>query len=151
MPIKYECPKCGRRFAEWGAEKLGFKCPMDDNCPGDQQSPETAEEVELVRLGSQDEQLTPRRATTKRTQRRSMDVKPLENQGPEVDDSVSDVDDEFEADDIESDDIDGDEDSEAVFDGDADDDSGDDEDATDGGTIRVDGDASEDEGEPDRF
>lgn len=112
MPIKYECPKCGRRFADWGAEKLGFKCPMDDNCPGDQQSPDTAEEVELVRLGSQDEQLTPRRATTKRTQRRSMDVKPLENQGPELEEEPVAVDDEFEAEDIETDDIDSDDDTE---------------------------------------
>ena len=25
--IKYYCPKCDRRFIEWGAQKLGFKCP----------------------------------------------------------------------------------------------------------------------------
>lgn len=27
MAIKYFCPKCDRKFVEWGAEKLGFKCP----------------------------------------------------------------------------------------------------------------------------
>lgn len=27
MPVKYSCPKCDRRFVDWGAEKLGFKCP----------------------------------------------------------------------------------------------------------------------------
>lgn len=28
MPnIKYVCPKCGKKFVEWGAQKLGFKCP----------------------------------------------------------------------------------------------------------------------------
>jgi len=45
MPVKFECPKCGRRFTEWGAEKNGRKCPDDEWCthPG--------EEVELVRVG----------------------------------------------------------------------------------------------------
>ena len=33
MAVKYECPECGRRFLEWGAEKFGFKCPVDENCP----------------------------------------------------------------------------------------------------------------------
>lgn len=28
MPnIKYYCPKCGKKFVEWGAQKFGFKCP----------------------------------------------------------------------------------------------------------------------------
>lgn len=27
MPLKYYCPKCEKRFIDWGAEKLGFKCP----------------------------------------------------------------------------------------------------------------------------
>lgn len=27
MPLKYYCPKCDKRFIDWGAEKLGFKCP----------------------------------------------------------------------------------------------------------------------------
>lgn len=27
MPLKYYCPKCDKRFVDWGAEKLGFKCP----------------------------------------------------------------------------------------------------------------------------
>lgn len=27
MPIKYYCPKCHRRFLEWGAEKLSHTCP----------------------------------------------------------------------------------------------------------------------------
>ncbi len=27
MVAKYQCPKCERRFVEWGAEKLDFKCP----------------------------------------------------------------------------------------------------------------------------
>lgn len=39
MPVKYECPKCEKRFVDWGAEKLRFKCPT---CIGEQ----------LVRVGS---------------------------------------------------------------------------------------------------
>ena len=38
MPIKYHCPNCGKRYVEWGAEKLGFKCP---ECEGE----------ELIRMG----------------------------------------------------------------------------------------------------
>jgi|JI81AbrownRNA_FD_contig_21_6718524_length_494_multi_5_in_0_out_0_1 hypothetical protein len=30
MAVKYQCPKCDRRYIEWGAQKLGFKC---SNCP----------------------------------------------------------------------------------------------------------------------
>ena len=32
MPIKYHCPSCNRRFVDWGAEKLEFKCP---DCEGE--------------------------------------------------------------------------------------------------------------------
>ncbi|MDQ1257657.1 MAG: hypothetical protein QG656_2263 [Candidatus Hydrogenedentes bacterium] len=38
MAIKYTCAKCGKRFVDWGAEKLGFRCP---DC----------EDSELVRVG----------------------------------------------------------------------------------------------------
>jgi len=30
MAVKYHCPKCEKRFIDWGAEKLGFKCPDCD-------------------------------------------------------------------------------------------------------------------------
>ena len=30
MAVKYQCPKCDRRYVEWGAQKIGFKC---SNCP----------------------------------------------------------------------------------------------------------------------
>lgn len=39
MPVKYECPRCEKRFVEWGAQKLKFKCPT---CDGE----------ELIRVGS---------------------------------------------------------------------------------------------------
>ncbi len=48
MPVKFECPKCGRRFTEWGAEKVGFKCPADEWTEHD------GEEAELVRVGAPD-------------------------------------------------------------------------------------------------
>lgn len=27
MTVKYHCPKCERRFVDWGAKKLEFMCP----------------------------------------------------------------------------------------------------------------------------
>lgn len=27
MTVKYHCPKCQRRFVDWGAQKLEFHCP----------------------------------------------------------------------------------------------------------------------------
>lgn len=41
MPVKYYCPKCDRRFVDWGAEKLGFVCPT---CDGEQ----------LIQVGAQE-------------------------------------------------------------------------------------------------
>jgi DNA-directed RNA polymerase subunit RPC12/RpoP len=38
MPIKYHCPKCGKRYVDWGAEKVGYRCPDCDD-------------EELVRMG----------------------------------------------------------------------------------------------------
>ncbi|MEA3364907.1 MAG: hypothetical protein U9Q79_04630 [Candidatus Hydrogenedentes bacterium] len=64
MPVKYECPKCGRRFTEWGAEKVGFKCPKDEWSTKDH-----PDDVELVRVGSSEEGLL-RRPTLKRTPRK---------------------------------------------------------------------------------
>ena len=42
MPLKYYCPKCSKRFVDWGAEKLAFKCP---DCDGET----------LYRVGTQPE------------------------------------------------------------------------------------------------
>ena len=46
MPIKYFCPKCSKRFVDWGAEKLNFKCPV-------------CIEEDLLRVGGSDELHTP--------------------------------------------------------------------------------------------
>ena len=70
MPIKYECPKCGRRFTEWGAEKVGFKCPKDQWC-----TKEHPDDVELLRVGSSEEGPS-RRPTLKRTPRKIAQPKP---------------------------------------------------------------------------
>lgn len=64
MPVKYHCAKCGRRFVDWGAEKLGFKCP---DC-GDQ---------ELVRIGVSDDRPS-RRASLKRGSRKAVVAAPVE-------------------------------------------------------------------------
>ncbi len=64
MPGKYECPKCGRKFTEWGAEKLGFKCPHDKWCP-----PDATGEIELVPADSLEDRSS-RRAILRRSLRR---------------------------------------------------------------------------------
>ncbi len=66
MTVKYQCPKCGRRFAEWGAEKIGFTCPADENCPDDAAD----EQIELVRMGINDDRLPTKKSGPKRTLRR---------------------------------------------------------------------------------
>lgn len=40
MAVKYHCPKCDKRYVEWGAKKLDFQCP---DC----------EEEKLVQIGSE--------------------------------------------------------------------------------------------------
>ncbi len=64
MAVKYVCPKCGRKFTEWGAEKLGFKCPRDKFCPED-----ATEDIELVRAGTQEDH-SHKRVALKRTPKR---------------------------------------------------------------------------------
>ncbi|HPO15368.1 MAG TPA: hypothetical protein PLI09_18135 [Candidatus Hydrogenedentes bacterium] len=56
MPVKYQCPKCERRFVEWGAQKLNFKCPT---CPN----------VELVKMGGAEGQLVQPPRLKRRPQR----------------------------------------------------------------------------------
>lgn len=94
MTVKYHCRKCGKRFIDWGAEKLGFKCP---DCDGE----------ELVRVGSPDDKAA-KRPSLKRKPRRivapplpiddeenlsgidALEVVPLEEEGifPSDDDEV---------------------------------------------------------------
>jgi len=62
MPVKFQCAKCNRRFADWGAEKLGFKCPKDEKCPPDA----LGADYELVRLGSGDSETPVPAPTLKR-------------------------------------------------------------------------------------
>lgn len=68
MAIKYQCPKCGRRFVDWGAEKLGFMCPDDEG-------------VELVRVGAGDDASpSPRRSSAKKAPRRVAAVAAVEDE-----------------------------------------------------------------------
>ena len=62
MAVKYECPECGRRFLEWGAEKSGFKCPNDDHCPDGH-----PEDIELTAITFEQDQPIRRKPTLKRT------------------------------------------------------------------------------------
>ncbi|MCX5757010.1 MAG: hypothetical protein NTU83_00585 [Candidatus Hydrogenedentes bacterium] len=68
MAVKYHCRKCGKRFIDWGAQKLGFKCP---DCGGDE---------ELVRLGAADEK-TARKPSLKRKPRRIVLAAPASPEG----------------------------------------------------------------------
>lgn len=56
MAVKFHCRKCGKRFVDWGAEKLAYKCP---DC----------EDEELVRIGSTDDKAV-KRPSLKRKPRR---------------------------------------------------------------------------------
>lgn len=64
MPVKYHCPKCGRRFTDWGAEKLGYKCPPD--C--------TDQDQTLVRVGAQTEEPVKRTTLKRRKKADEVDV-----------------------------------------------------------------------------
>jgi hypothetical protein len=108
MAVKYECPKCGRRFAEWGAEKLGFKCPLDDRCPAGA----VGEEISLVRVGLKDE-ATPSKASLRRKPKPV--AAPVSTSDDDIEDSdVALTDDSLDIDDDDSDDSDEDEEEEVV-------------------------------------
>jgi DNA-directed RNA polymerase subunit RPC12/RpoP len=64
MPVKYHCARCGRRFVDWGAEKLGFKCP---DC----------EDEELVRMGASEDRPA-KKASLKRGARKAVPAAPVE-------------------------------------------------------------------------
>ena len=104
MPVKYSCPKCGRRFAEWGAEKFGFKCPGDEWCPADR-----PEEIELVRVGMQEDAKPAKKPTLKRPTKRVVATPSSMNEDellvPDIEDIEADtVVDADDADDVEDDD-----------------------------------------------
>ena len=56
MAVKYHCRKCGKRFVEWGAQKLNFKCP---DC----------KDEELVRVGLSEGKAVKRPAAKRRVRR----------------------------------------------------------------------------------
>lgn len=96
MPVKYSCPKCGRRFAEWGAEKFGFKCPGDEWCPADR-----PDVIELVRVGMQEDAKPAKKPTLKRPMKRAAAVSSMDDDEllvPDIEDieSESDVEDDVE-------------------------------------------------------
>mgnify|MGYP006280631931 CR=1 FL=1 len=112
MPVKYRCPKCERRFVDWGAEKLGYKCP---ECVTEK----------LVRVGAPaEEQDAPTLSRRGKTSKKKPPEKPPE----ETVEKVDDEDDEDEG----EEEMEGDEDSEeevVVGKGGSNEDAGDEEDA----------------------
>ena len=101
MAVKYECPKCGRRFAEWGAEKLGFKCPLDDRCPASA----VGEEISLVRVGLNDEPAPSKASLRKKPKPVSV---PISRSDDDIEETVEPVSDDEDAD-IDEDDDEGEE------------------------------------------
>ncbi|HDP36241.1 MAG TPA: hypothetical protein ENN29_14180 [Candidatus Hydrogenedentes bacterium] len=91
MAVKYICPKCGRRFVDWGAEKLDFKCPTEE-CEGET----------LVLPGSGDDEHD-ERPVLKRSKKRKAIVPPVVS-----DMDIAEMDGTF----IESDDVDVDDEEE---------------------------------------
>lgn len=73
MPVKYHCSKCGRRFVDWGAEKLGFKCP---DCEGE----------ELVRAGVSEDRPA-KRSSLKRGARKLAPVEPIVDEAEFLEDT----------------------------------------------------------------
>ncbi|HOV61055.1 MAG TPA: hypothetical protein PK349_08340 [Candidatus Hydrogenedentes bacterium] len=52
MAGKYYCPKCHRKFIDWGAEKVGFRCPSK-GCDGEPLKlidPKTLENMEKPKV-----------------------------------------------------------------------------------------------------
>lgn len=58
MSVKYHCRKCGKKYIDWGAEKLGFKCP---DCDGE----------ELIRFGQGEERAAKRPSLRRRVTRKA--------------------------------------------------------------------------------
>jgi hypothetical protein len=88
MAVKYQCAKCGRRYIEWGAEKLNYLCPCADG-------------AELVRVGSPEDKAS-KKPSLKRAARRPAPARrvapvEVEEEAAEVDEvEVTDVEDEVE-------------------------------------------------------
>jgi len=129
MPVKYECPKCGRRFVEWGAEKLGYQCPNDERCSGVKDD----EIIRLLRVGASEEEETAPSLKRKPAKKAASAPKPKEEEAePEVEDEVIDDEDDDDLDEDDSgDDEDADVDSNDSDDDKDGDDDGDDEDDSD--------------------
>jgi hypothetical protein len=109
MTVKYSCPKCNRRFADWGAQKMGFKCPHDENCPPGTED----EEITLLRVGAPVEDAdAPQKPTLKR--KKAKPIKVVQESELLSDSEDLEVVDELDTEDIEDDTEDEDEEEEVV-------------------------------------
>ena len=75
MAIKYECPRCGRRFVEWGAERFGFRCPQ-------------CQDEELIRLGGTREPVES--APSLRRKPKAQQTDDLPDELPDLEDDAED-------------------------------------------------------------
>ncbi|MBI3117184.1 MAG: hypothetical protein HYZ00_00760 [Candidatus Hydrogenedentes bacterium] len=71
MPVKYECPKCEKRFVEWGAQKLNFMCP---HCKGGQ----------LVRVGASEDRPVRKPSLRRRGRAERVPAAPVELEAVEA-------------------------------------------------------------------
>jgi hypothetical protein len=96
MTVKYQCPVCGRKFTEWGAEKAGYKCPRDQWSPKDH-----AEDVDLVPITQLEVKATTRKPTLKRSPKRTP-VTPVAHANLEIEqDETSEAEEGAEEEDVE--------------------------------------------------
>lgn len=134
MAVKYQCPKCGRRFVEWGAQKLDFLCPHDNMC-----DPAVGDEelIALVRMGAAEETKAAAPALSRRakpapkpkeevfdeeetTEEAGEEEEVDESEGDDEEGGDDDSDDSGDGDDSDSDSDDGDGDGEILDDDDED-------------------------------
>ncbi len=100
MTVKYYCPKCGRRFVDWGAEKLGFKCPSE-TCEGEPlvlpgaESPEAISAMQKIKRSKKRKAILP--AVTSDIDVSELeddfvgDVELDEEEGEEIEESVDEI------------------------------------------------------------
>ncbi len=99
MPLKYYCPKCSKRYVEWGAEKLAFKCP---DC----------EDVTLYRVGTLPEGEDGKPSLSKTAAKRKAKAKPKAKAKAKAKAKVkaeiapADIDDDLSLDVVDTDDVD---------------------------------------------
>lgn len=92
MPLKYYCPKCEKRYIDWGAEKLEFKCP---ECNGEAlirvgTAPENSGDAPTLSKSAAKRKAKPR-AKAPRSEPVAADIPPASSGDDDTEDLDSDV------------------------------------------------------------